>query len=155
MIGRDQLVDALNGLIHIVEDSHEGYRQAAENAAEDGMKGLFNDVAAQRGAIVRELQRLVAEQGGAPGMGGTVTGSTLRFFLDLKQAVLGHDRTALLDGIERGETECLRLYDQTLDLDIPPEVHSTLARHRDRIGLDFGRMNGLRLTVEKAEEADQ
>lgn len=155
MIGRDQLVDALNGLIHIVEDSHEGYRQAAENATDDGMKALFNDVAAQRGAIVRDVQRLVAAQGGAPGMGGTVTGGALRFFLDLKQAVLGHDRAALLDGIDRGETECLRLYDETLDQDIPAEVRSMLARHRDRIGLDFARMNGLRLTMEKAGETDQ
>jgi len=154
MIGRDQLVDALNALIHIVEDSHEGYRQAAESADDPPMKALFNDVAAQRGAIVRELQRLVAGQGGAPGMGGTVTGGALRFFLDLKQAVLGHDRTALLDGIDRGEAECLRLYDETLDLDIPAEVRSALARHRDRIGLDFSRMNALRLTAEKTDGAE-
>lgn len=148
MIGRDQLVDALNALIRIVEDSHEGYRQAAESADEEGIKALFNDVAAQRGAIVRELQRLVAEQGGAPDMGGTIVGGAHRFFLGLKQTVLGRDRGAMLDEIDRGEGECLRLYDQTMAMAVPPPVHATLARHRDRIGLDFSRMNGLRTASE-------
>lgn len=136
-----------NDLIRIVEDSHEGYRQAAESADADDLKALFNDLAAQRGAIVRELQRLVAEQGGAPDMGGTMLGGAHRFFLELKAAVLGHDRAAIISEVERGEDECIRLYDVALAKELPLPITAVVAQHLDRIRVDRGRMAALRDVV--------
>ncbi|MBP2311740.1 ferritin-like domain-containing protein [Azospirillum soli] len=144
MMGKDEIVDTLNDLIRIVEDSHEAYRQAAETAAEDDLKALFNDLAAQRGAIVRELQRLVAEQGGAPDMGGTVLGGAHRFFLELKSTVLGHDRAAILGEVERGESECVRRYDEALAKELPLPITAVVAQHLDRIRVDRDRMAMLR-----------
>ena len=59
---KDEIVDTLNDLIQITEDSHEGYRKSAEDAEEQDLV-LFNDLSAQRGAMVRDLQKHVAEQG--------------------------------------------------------------------------------------------
>lgn len=151
MMEKDAIVDTLNDLIRIVEDSHEGYRQAAESAGEvgsaDDLQALFNDLAAQRGAIVRELQRLVAEQGGAPDVGGTVMGGAHRFFLGLKAAVMGHDRGAILGEVERGENECVRLYDEALAKELPLPITAVLAQHLDRIRVDRDRMAALRAVV--------
>lgn len=147
MMGKDQLVDTLNDLIRIVEDSHGGYRQAAEKSEDDDLKALFNDLAAQRGAIVRELQRLVAEQGGAPDIGGTIVGGAHRFFLDLKETVLGRDRAAIIAEVQRGEGECVRLYNEALDKDLPPEIAAVIAQHLERIRVDCDRMSELRDAV--------
>ncbi|WP_448206426.1 PA2169 family four-helix-bundle protein [Azospirillum sp. sgz302134] len=147
MMEKDEIVDTLNDLIRIVEDSHEAYRQAAETVQEDDLKALFNDLAAQRGAIVRELQRLVAEQGGAPDMGGTVIGGAHRFFLELKNNVLGHDRQAILAEVQRGETECVSRYDTALAKDLPLPITAVVAQHLDRIRVDRDRMTMLRGAV--------
>jgi uncharacterized protein (TIGR02284 family) len=144
MMEKHKIVDTLNDLIRIVEDSHEGYRHAAESARDDDLKALFNDLAAQRGAIVRELQRLVAEQGGAPDMGGTVLGGAHRFFLGLKSTVLGQDRAAILSEVEREEAECVRRYEAALAGDLPQPITAVIAQHLERIRVDRDRMTALR-----------
>lgn len=144
MMGKDEIVDTLNDLIRIVQDSHEGYQQAADGGKDDDLKALFSDLAAQRGAIVRELQWLVAEQGGAPDIGGTIVGGAHRFFLGLRAAVLGHEREAILAEVERGETECVRRYDEALGKDLPPEIAEVVSQHLVRIRVDRDRMAGLR-----------
>ena len=144
MMGKDDIVDTLNDLIRIVQDSHEGYQQAAESGDDDDLKALFGDLAAQRGAIVRELQRLVAEVGGAPDIGGTIVGGAHRFFLGLRAAVLGHERDSILAEVERGETECVRRYDEALAKDLPPEIADAVNQHLGRIRVDRDRMVALR-----------
>ena len=147
MLGKDQIVDTLNDLIRIVEDSHEAYRQAAESLEDEELKALFNDLAAQRGAIVQEVQRLVAEQGGAPDMGGTMMGGAHRFFLDLKANVLGHDREAILAEVQRGESECVRAYEEALAKELPLPITAVAVQHLDRIRADHDRMTLLRGTA--------
>ncbi len=142
-----EIVDTLNDLIRIVQDSHDGYQQAAESGEDEEFKALFSDLAAQRGAIVRELQRLVAEQGGAPDIGGTIFGGAHRFFLGLRAAVLGHEREAILAEVQRGETECVRRYDEALAKALPPEIADVVSRHLGRIRADRDRMAALRTAV--------
>lgn len=137
---RAQIVDLLNDLIQITEDSHEGYRKSAENAEREDLKLLFNDLAAQRGAMVRDLQKLVAEQGGAPESTGTILGGAHRFFVDLKAAVLGQDRSAILQEVERGESEAVRRYEQALETELPPHLRDAVAGHLDRIRSDRDRI---------------
>lgn len=137
---RALVVDTLNDLIQITEDSHEGYRKSAEDADEEDLKLLFNDLAAQRGAMVRDLQKLVAEQGGAPESTGTILGGAHRFFVDLKATVLGRDRTAILQEVERGESEAVRRYEAALEAELPPHLRDAVAGHLDRIRSDRDRI---------------
>lgn len=141
---QDEIVDTLNDLIQITEDSHEGYRKAAENAVDEDLKILFNDLSAQRGAMVRDLQKRVAEQGGAPEDTGTFMGSAHRFFVDLKATVLGRDRAAILDEVQRGESEAVRRYEQALAKDMPRELAAAIGGHLSRLRADRDRMAALR-----------
>lgn len=143
-MGKDEIVDTLNDLIRIVQDSHEGYQQAAESSEDEDIKALFSDLAAQRGAIVRELQRSVAEQGGAPDIGGTLVGGAHRFFLGLRAAVMGHEREAILAEVQRGESECVRRYEEALGKELPPEIADVVGQHLVRIRTDLDRMAALR-----------
>lgn len=146
-LDKTTIIDTLNDLIHTVEDSHEGYRHAAGRAESDDIKALFNDLAAQRGAVVRELQRAVAEVGGAPDIGGTVIGGAHRMFLGVREAVLGSDRAALLAEVERAESECVRLYEEALAKELPPGIAGGLSEQLARIRTDRDRMAALREAV--------
>ena len=137
---KDEIVDILNDLIQITEDSHEGYRKSAEDAEEQDLKSLFNDSSAQRGAMVRDLQKHVAEQGGAPEASGTVLGGAHRFFVGLKSAVLGRDRTAILQEVERGENEAIRRYERALDKDLPAHLAGVISQHLARLRSDRDRV---------------
>jgi uncharacterized protein (TIGR02284 family) len=137
---KDEIVDTLNDLIQITEDSHEGYRKSAEDADEQDLKSLFNDFSAQRGAMVRDLQKHVAEQGGAPEASGTILGGAHRFFVDLKSSVLGRDRAALLQEVERGENEAIRRYEQALDKELPTHLASVISQHLSRLRSDRDRI---------------
>jgi uncharacterized protein (TIGR02284 family) len=137
---KDEIVDTLNDLIQITEDSHEGYRKSAEDAEEEDLKSLFNDLSAQRGAMVRDLQKHVAEQGGAPEASGTMLGGAHRFFVDLKSSVMGRDRTAILQEIERGENEAIRRYEQALDKDLPAYLSGVISQHLTRLRSDHDRV---------------
>jgi len=137
---KDEIVDTLNDLIQITEDSHEGYRKSAEDADEQDLKFLFNNFSAQRGAMVRDLQKHVAEQGGAPEASGTILGGAHRFFVDLKSSVLGRDRAALLQEVERGENEAIRRYEQALDKELPTHLASVISQHLSRLRSDRDRI---------------
>ena len=137
---KDEIVDTLNDLIQITEDSHEGYRKSAEDAEEQDLKSLFNDLSAQRGAMVRDLQKHVAEQGGAPEASGTVLGGAHRFFVGLKSSVLGRDRTAILQEVERGENEAIRRYERALDKDLPAHLAGVISQHLARLQSDRDRV---------------
>jgi uncharacterized protein (TIGR02284 family) len=140
---KDEIVDTLNDLIQITEDSHEGYRKSAEDAEEQDLKSLFNDLSAQRGAMVRDLQKHVAEQGGAPEASGTILGGAHRFFVGLKSSVMGRDRTAILQEIERGESEAVRRYEQALDKDLPTHLAGVISQHLSRLKSDRDRVAAL------------
>jgi uncharacterized protein (TIGR02284 family) len=146
---KDEIVDTLNDLIQITEDSHEGYRKSAEDAEEEDLKSLFNDLSAQRGAMVRDLQKHVAEQGGAPEASGTMLGGAHRFFVGLKSSVMGRDRTAILQEIERGENEAIRRYEQALDKDLPEYLSGVISQHLTRLRSDRDRV----ASMNKASEA--
>ena len=96
---------------------------------------------------MREIQRLVAEQGGAPDMGGTMLGGAHRFFLELKSAVLGHERATIIQEVERGESECLRRYEEAMAKELPLAITVVIAQHLDRIRVDRDRMAALRGVV--------
>lgn len=140
---RDDIIDTLNDLIQITEDSHEGYRKAAEDSGDDDLKILFNDLSSQRGAMVRDLQKLVAEQGGAPEASGTILGSAHRFFLDIKTAVLGRDRATIVQEVQRAESEAVRRYERALDRELPANLALAIGQHLSRLRADRDRVAAL------------
>ena len=143
---KDRIVDSLNDLIHIVEDSHEGYRRATGDSDDKTLKVLFDDLAAERGAVVRELQHQVAELGSAPATSGSLLGSAHRLFVDLKSILARQDRAAILSEVERGETECVRRFEHALDQDLPRHVAELVQDHLARLKRDLDRVTALRQT---------
>ncbi|WP_162305848.1 PA2169 family four-helix-bundle protein [Oleisolibacter albus] len=135
----DALTGRLNALIRVTEDSHLNLRQAAERAEIPAIKSLFNDLAARRAALVRDLQQRVAAQGGTPEAAGTLLGEASRLAGNLLIAPRGagglvaaavRDQEALL-----GQIQTLLSAD-----DLPPGLRDALSGHLVRVQQDRDRL---------------
>jgi len=140
-LDRDAVVDMLNDLIRVTEDSHLGYQRAAEDAADAALKELLNDIAAQRGAIVRDLQARVAALGGAPEATGTFLGGAHRMVEEIKAVFGARHQDAIVADIVRTEMETLGRFEREAERnDLPVEVRAALMEHAVRIQADRERV---------------
>ena len=103
MLGSTENTTILNTLTSTLNDSVNGYREAAEHAEGTQFQQVFRDNAAERERVAGELQGEVRRLGGTPDEDGTMLGKTHQVFLDLKAAVMGRDDKAIVNEVERGE----------------------------------------------------
>ena len=103
MLGSTENTTILKTLTSTLNDSVNGYREAAEHAEGNQFQQIFRDNAAERARVAGELQGEVRRLGGTPDEDGTVLGKTHQAFLDLKAAVMGRDDKAIFNEVERGE----------------------------------------------------
>ena len=103
MLGSTDNTMILKTLTSTLNDSVNGYREAAEHAEGNQFQQIFRDNAAERERVSGELQGEVRRLGGTPDEDGTVLGKTHQAWLDLKAAVTGRDDKAIINEVERGE----------------------------------------------------
>ena len=103
MLGSTDNITILKTLTSTLNDSVNGYREAADHAEGGQFQQIFRDNAAERDRVAGELQGEVRRLGGTPDEDGTVLGKTHQAFLDLKAAVMGRDDKAIINEVERGE----------------------------------------------------
>ncbi|QJE74409.1 PA2169 family four-helix-bundle protein [Aerophototrophica crusticola] len=148
---QDAVIDTLNDLIQATEDSHLGLQRSAEDMKDEATKALLNDMAARRGAIVRDLQRTVAALGGAPEATGTLMGGARRMVAEVAAALGARSDPAILADTVAAQEATLSVYGRMLDLDLPEEVLEAMAGHQDRLREDRDRLAALNLPDQPAE----
>jgi uncharacterized protein (TIGR02284 family) len=103
MLGTSDDKTILNTLTATLNDSVNGYRDAADHAEGTQFQQLFRDNAAERERVAAELRAEVSRLGGEPDKDGSLMGKTHQRFLDLKAAITGRDDKAIINEVERGE----------------------------------------------------
>ena len=103
MLGSNDQTTILKTLTSTLNDSVNGYRDAAENAEGSQFQQIFRDNASERERVAGELAGEVRRLGGNPDDDGTMLGKTHQAWLDLKAAVTGRDDKAIINEVERGE----------------------------------------------------
>ena len=103
MLGSNENTTILKTLTSTLNDSVNGYREAAEHAEGNQFQQIFRDNADERARVAGELQAEVRRLGGTPDEDGTILGKTHQAWLDLKAAVTGRDDKAIINEVERGE----------------------------------------------------
>lgn len=103
MLGNTDQTTILKTLTSTLNDSVNGYRDAADNAEGSQFQQIFRDNASERERVAGELAGEVRRLGGTPDEDGTVLGKTHQAWLDLKAAVTGRDDKAIINEVERGE----------------------------------------------------
>ena len=129
MLGSNDQTAILKTLTSTLNDSVNGYRDAAEHAEGSQFQQIFRDNAAERERVAGELAGEVRRLGGTPDEDGTVLGKTHQAFLDLKAAVMGRDDKAIINEVERGEDYLKEKFEAALaDDKLTPESREIVER---------------------------
>ncbi|WP_240723501.1 ferritin-like domain-containing protein [Flavobacterium sp. GT3P67] len=137
----------LNTLIEINNDRIEGYETASEETEEKDLKTLFSQLMKTSQKCKTELVNEVQKLGGTPIEGTRTTGKFFRVWMDVKAALTGKDRKAILNSCEFGEDVAVATYVKVLknDIeDITSEHQDLLKAQYALIKADHDKVKGLR-----------
>ena len=115
---REKSIDALNSLITINNDRIEGYETASKETDEQDLIALFDRFIANSQQCKQELAAEVTRLGGEPAEGTLISGKFFRAWMDVKAALTGRDREAILNSCEYGEDEAQETYDEVIKDDL-------------------------------------
>jgi uncharacterized protein (TIGR02284 family) len=114
---KEKTIEVLNTLITITNDRIEGYETAAKETEEQDLKVLFAQFSSTSQKCKNDLVIEVTKLGGAPAEGTKTTGKFFRVWMDVKAALTGNDRKAILNSCEYGEDVAKETYEEALKND--------------------------------------
>ncbi|MDP1802172.1 MAG: PA2169 family four-helix-bundle protein [Bacteroidota bacterium] len=141
---------AIKDLIIINNDRYEGYKTAAEETKDADLKSLFTDFSNQSKGFSLDLRKFVPPSEEQPERDETKnSGKLFRIWMDLKSAVTGNDRKAILSSCEFGEDKAKATYDDVLEHteDIPKEALSVITKQRAAIQKGHDTVKSLRDSI--------
>jgi uncharacterized protein (TIGR02284 family) len=143
---KEKIADALNKLVEINNDRVVGYEKAADETDDSSLKSLFTKFAAQSRSYRSELEGLVRSQGDEPVEGTTTSGKFYRAWMDIKAALTGKDRKAIIASCEYGEDVAKETYQDVLkEMDgVTSQVRSILERQYAEITEAHNQVKALR-----------
>ena len=142
-------VEVLNDLIEINNDRVQGYEKAAkETASEDAdLRSLFNDMAAESRNYLTDLKKHVVSVGEGPAEGTTNRGKIYRAWMDVKAAVTGQSRRAILASCEFGEDAAQRAYTSALETEgLSNEVRVLITDQKAKLRASHDKIRRMRDT---------
>ena len=113
----EKTIGVLNTLITINNDRIEGYETAAKDVEEQDLKTLFTYFSSTSTICKRELLQEVSRLGGTAAEGTLTAGKLHRVWMDVKAAITGKDRKAILNSCEFGEDIAKDTYEKALEND--------------------------------------
>ena len=111
---REKSIEVLNSLITINNDRIEVYETASKETEELDLKTLFGQFIATSQKCKQELVAEVRTLGGEVAEGTKTSGKFFRVWMDVKAALTGKDRKAILNSCEYGEDHATETYDKAL-----------------------------------------
>ncbi|WKK74736.2 PA2169 family four-helix-bundle protein [Marivirga salinae] len=140
-------IDALNSLITINNDRIEGYENASEVTEEKDLKTLFAKFIATSQKCKQELIREVETMGGEIADGTKVTGKFFRAWMDVKAAITGKDRKAILNSCDNGDDKAIETYNDVIEDEtehLNTEQKNMIIAHKSLIKSDQDHVKSLR-----------
>lgn len=114
----EKTIAVLNTLITINNDRIEGYETASKETEEQDLKTLFAQFSSTSQKCKQELTNEVSKLGGTAAEGTLTIGKFFRVWMDVKAAITGKDRKAILSSCEYGEDIAKDTYKKALKNDI-------------------------------------
>ena len=126
----EKAIEVLNSLITINNDRIEGYETASDETEELDLKTLFAQFISTSQECKQELVMEVTTLGGEVSEGTKTSGKFFRVWMDVKAALRGNDRRAILNSCEFGEDEAQDTYENALENDSEhlSSEHQTMIR---------------------------
>ena len=150
---KETTIEVLNTLITINNDRIEGYETASNETEEQDLKTFFAMFGSTSEKCKRELVAEVLKLGGTPSVGTRTTGKFFRVWMDVKSAITGKDRKAILNSCEYGEDVAKDTYEKALENDaedLSAEQQSMIKAQHKLLAADHDRIKSMRdLLIEK------
>lgn len=126
MQSNESLIAVLNDLVQINNDRIIGYEKAAEETDADDadLKSIFNKMADDSRANVKELSQLIERSGGDTSRETTIPGNIYRAWMDVKAAFTGSGRKSILSLCEFGEDAAQKAYEEVLSSEAEIDAES-------------------------------
>ena len=150
---KEKSIEVLNTLVEINNDRIAGYETAFKETTEPDLKNLFSDLLQTSKRCKSELVSEVSMLGGEPTEGTKTTGKLYRVFMDMRAALTGKDRAAILKSCEFGEDAAIDTYRKVLENnldDISPEQKAMVKMQYELIKADHDKVKRLRDIAVKA-----
>jgi len=144
-------MDLLNDLIIINNDRIEGYKTASTETFAEDLRSLFFKLERTSQNFKMELEAEVNRLGGTPEEGTKTSGKFYRIWMDLKAAITGSDRKAILDSCEYGEKVAMNAYQNVLkdaEKAITFEQRAMLSNHLNLLKADYQKVVLMQTLVE-------
>lgn len=132
----EKISETLNDLIQINNDRVEGYERAAKETSDEDadLRTLFTDMANDSRDFAGELRDHVNDTGNDPAEGTTAMGKIYRVWMDVKAAVTGKCRKAILDSCEFGEDAAQKAYNSALeDESLTPDLRKLIIDQQSKL----------------------
>ena len=114
----EKTIEVLNTLVTINNDRIEGYETAAKETEEQDLKTMFAQFSSTSQRCKTELVAEVNKIGGTAAEGTLISGKFFRVWMDVKAALTGQDRKAILNSCEYGEDAAKDIYENALENDL-------------------------------------
>jgi len=114
----EKTIAVLNTLITINNDRIEGYETASKETEEQDLKTMFAQFSSTSKKCKQELWNEVSKLGGTAAEGTLIIGKFFRVWMDVKAALTGKDRKAILNSCEYGEDQAKDTYEKALENDL-------------------------------------
>lgn len=114
----EDIIAELNGLIKTCKDAELGYRTASADVRNTELETVFTECSKQRGRFARSLQAEVERLGGHPEDSGSLGGTLLRGWMDLKSALSSGSGAAIVATCETGEQAGMAAFERVVNLNI-------------------------------------
>ncbi|MFO7655806.1 MAG: PA2169 family four-helix-bundle protein [Bacteroidales bacterium] len=148
---KEKAIDVLNSLITINNDRIEGYETASNETEEQDLKTLFAQFMATSKKCKQELVMEVTTLGGEVAEGTKTSGKFFRVWMDVKAALTGKDRKAILNSCEFGEDKAQDTYEKALENDsdyLSAEQQSMVYEQKAQLKADHDHIKALRDALE-------
>jgi len=139
------VVSVLNDLVVINNDRIEGYKTASEETEDGDLKTLFNSMADESRRYKTELSTEISKLGGSVESGTKTSGKFYRAWMEIKSALTGKDRKAILSSCEFGEDAALEEYDDALSAEeLTAECRELIGKQRVSLKASHDKIKALR-----------
>ncbi len=143
----EKTIDVLNSIIQINNDRVEGYETASKETEETDLKTLFAGFIDTSNQCKDDLEDEVEILGGEPTESTRITGKFFRVWMDVKAALTGNDRKAILNSCEYGEEAAQDAYEKVLTdklENLTAEQQTMLAAQKNLLKADYNKIISLR-----------
>ncbi len=146
----EKTIEVLNTLITINNDRIEGYDTASKETEEQDLKTLFAKLSKTSRHCNGELIAEVSNLGGEPAEGTLASGKFFRVWMDVKAALTGKDRKAILNSCEYGEDVAKDTYEKALKNyaeDLSADQQTMIKAHHTLLVADHDEVKNMRDAV--------